>query len=154
MRSSVLTSLMHPGEYLLHDMNRYSVPTKSQKQKGKHRVTTEPTVVDPDICVLFSRYINAGRTINIYDWFESFMQGIENTRPKKLDKGKGKGKAKEGKSVATNDEEAWRREAYGRFMWTIHEMDILGLLRWTGRGTGKKGAECAGKVVWVAPDDS
>jgi len=116
-------------------------------------------VVDPDICILFSRYANAGRTINVYDWFESFMQGVEATRPrvKKVDKptGKGKGKGK-GKARKEEDreegEEAWRREVYGRFMWAVHEMDMLGVLRWTGRGTGKKGAECAGKVVWVVPE--
>ncbi|KAG8754582.1 hypothetical protein FRC14_004934 [Serendipita sp. 396] len=31
---------------------------------------------DPDISILFSRYANAGRTINLYDWFESFAQGL------------------------------------------------------------------------------
>jgi hypothetical protein len=158
MRSSVLTSLLQPGDYLLHDLARYTKSPKPGRtsKKGKGRVVDE-VVVDPDICILFSRYANAGRTINVYDWFESFLQGVEATRPRKVDPPKGKGKGKGSKSTTIADreeraEEAWRREVYGRFMWAVHEMDMLGLLRWTGRGTGKKGAECAGKVVWVVPE--
>ena len=150
-----MNSLMYPGEYLLHDLDRYRSPVKSPKKKtkGQDVVATKPSVVDPDICILFSRYVNAGRTINIYDWFESFVQGVETTRTRKASPQKGKGKGK-GKAAVVDDDEAWRREVYGRFMWAVHEMDMLGLLRWNGRGAGKKGAECAGKVVWVTPDDS
>jgi len=155
MRLSVLTSLMQPGEYLLHDLARYA--KKSQKHSkpnnGSGDAAGAGVVVDPDICILFSRYANAGRTINVYDWFESFAQGVKATRPRKIGNPQGKGKSKEKKGDAVvDDEEVWRREVYGRFMWAVHEMDMLGLLRWTGRGTGKKGAECAGKVVWVIPE--
>jgi origin recognition complex subunit 3 len=101
-------------------------------------------VVDPDICTLFSRYANAGRTINVYDWFESFVQGVEATRPRKVDPPKGKGKGKVQKSTA-DDEEAWRREIYGRFMWAIHEMDMLGLLpRDWEEGSRVRGKSCVG----------
>ncbi|KIM25045.1 hypothetical protein M408DRAFT_329848 [Serendipita vermifera MAFF 305830] len=151
VRSSVLTSLTHPGEYLLHDLRPRKASTKSPKKKREQEDTTNRTA-DPDICILFSRYINAGRTINVYDWFESFVQGIEATKPRKQEKRSGKDKGK-GKPVG-NNEEVWRREVYARFMWAVHEMDMLGMLRWSGRGTGKKGAECAGKVVWITPDDS
>jgi origin recognition complex subunit 3 len=169
---------MQPGDYLLHDLARYtkssssssSSPSKTSKKGGKGNEDGATVVVDPDICILFGRYANAGRTINVYDWFESFMQGVEaaRLRARKVDKpsakstGKGKGKARksavvveeegEGRGDGDGEEEGWRREVYGRFMWAVHEMDMLGLLRWTGRGTGKKGAECAGKVVWVVPE--
>jgi hypothetical protein len=116
-------------------------------------------VIDPDICVLFSRYMEAGKTINVYDWYESFAQGLEASReripaaPEKAGKGKAKSKSKtvdtDAKAV---DEEVWRRETFARFMWSLHELDMLGMLRWSGRGSGKKGAECAGKVVWVTPE--
>lgn len=133
---------------MLHDLSRYiELPSKG-KGKGKQSKAVGSAdgtnVLDPDICILFDRYINAGKTINTYDWFESFAQGLDAARPPK------KGKANK---YTAQEDEAWRRETYGRFMWAIHELDMLGFLRWSGRGTGKKGAECAGKVVWVAPTE-
>lgn len=111
--------------------------------------------MDPDVCVLFRRYVEAGKTINVYDWFETFAQALEGTRPaktKKKKKAKGdKKRSVEEEGEGEGEEEGWRREVYSRFMWSLHELDMLGFLRWTGRGTGKKGAECAGKVVWVNP---
>jgi origin recognition complex subunit 3 len=116
-------------------------------------------IIDPDICILFSRYMEAGKTINVYDWFESFSQGIDYSHLNLGPKQRRKSKAKAGSKAAQQEEEeerkreeVQRRDAYGRFMWSLHELDMLGLLRWSGRGTGKKGAECAGKVVWVTPE--
>ncbi|CCA68371.1 hypothetical protein PIIN_02237 [Serendipita indica DSM 11827] len=141
MRNVVLESLRHPGSYLLHDVTSTSNTTASQSSmNGQETTRRGGPVTNPDICILFARYADAGRTINVYDWFESFVQGLEAGRPQST------------KSKAEFSEEGWRREAYARFMWALHEMDMLGLLRWTGRGTGKKGAECTGKVVWVTPE--
>ncbi|PVF98687.1 hypothetical protein CPB86DRAFT_784524 [Serendipita vermifera] len=142
IRSSILSALLQPGGYLLHDLDSIS-----------------RRVIDPDVCILFSRYIEAGKTINVYDWFETFSQGLDYSHLDPTPKQQRKSKAKPGSKAALKEEEeerkreeAQRRDAYGRFMWSLHELDMLGLLRWTGRGTGKKGAECAGKVVWVTPD--
>jgi hypothetical protein len=130
---------------LLHDLSRYVKPPAKGKSK-QIKVSQDigsSNIMDPDICLIFNGYINAGKTINIYDWFESFAQGLESSRPTK--------KNKVSKQTAKEDE-TWRRETYGRFMWSLHELDMLGFLRWTGRGTGKKGGECAGKSVWINPD--
>lgn len=119
----------------------------SSNANTQEKAERSQAVIDPDICVLFSRYIEAGKTINVYDWYESFAQGLEISReriPVKAGKGK--------KPNAVDEDEQWRRETFGRFMWTLHELDMLGMLRWFGRGSGKKGAECAGKVVWVIPE--
>ena len=103
-------------------------------------------VHDPDTSRLFHLYMEAGRTINVYDWFEAFtvsLEGEANSRV--LD-------ADPTDKMATdveNRKEERRREAYARFMRSLHELDLLGVLRWTGRGTGKKGGECAAKVVWA-----
>ena len=144
MRNVVLESLRHPGSYLLHDVtSSFNTSASLTESNGKER--TRRGITNPDICILFARYADAGRTINVYDWFESFVQGLEAIRSQS--------KASHGRLKGENEdsEEEWRREAYARFMWALHEMDMLGLLRWSGRGTGKKGAECTGKVVWVTP---
>lgn len=139
-----------------------NVDTKIETQQEED-TENSLKIIDPDICVLFSRYMEAGKTINAYDWYESFAQGLEVSReripipiaPVKAGKGKSKTKAVDA-SVDANtnvvEDELWRRETFARFMWSLHELDMLGVLRWSGRGSGKKGAECAGKVVWVAPE--
>ena len=99
-------------------------------------------VRDPDTSRLFHLYMEAGRTINIYDWFEAFAVSLEG-------EGNDTGHVdKMGTDVERNKEER-RREVYARFMRSLHELDLLGMLRWSGRGTGKKGEECAAKVVWA-----
>ncbi|KAG8779870.1 hypothetical protein FRC15_009877 [Serendipita sp. 397] len=180
MRDTVLSALIHPENYLLHDASQFIkvqpappttvTPSKSKrggKGKGKkkkaekveeeeeeepvHNPDLNPDP-DPDISILFSRYANAGRTINLYDWFESFAQGLEAARPSSppppstrtnSTKPNGQGKARRG------GEETRKREYYARSMWSLHAMDMLGLVRWGERGAGKKGAECVGKTVWI-----
>ncbi|KAG8824329.1 hypothetical protein FRC18_010549, partial [Serendipita sp. 400] len=174
MRDTVLSALIHPENYLLHDASQFIkvqpappttvTPSKSKsrrggKGKGKkkkaekveeeegeeeepvHNPDLNPDP-DPDISILFSRYANAGRTINLYDWFESFAQGLEAARPPSppppstrtnSTKPNGQGKARRG------GEETRKREYYARSMWSLHAMDMLGLVRWGERGAGKKG---------------
>ncbi|KAG8808846.1 hypothetical protein FRC17_003747, partial [Serendipita sp. 399] len=183
MRNTIISALSHPENYLLHDASQFikvrpaDKPAPSKRRgkgspiKGKGKATAkdevgyaeneEGAVVDPDISILFSRYANAGKTINVYDWFESFSQGLEAGRASRTkENGHGKGKKRGGKGGDDKDgegeeggDESWKREDYARFMWSLHEMDMLGLLRWSGRGTGKKGAECAGKTVWITPEE-
>ncbi|KAG8813373.1 hypothetical protein FRC19_002452, partial [Serendipita sp. 401] len=215
MRDTVLSALIHPENYLLHDASQFievqpappttATPSKSKsrrggKGKGKKKKAEkveeeegeeeEPVHTpdlnpdpDPDISILFSRYANAGRTINLYDWFESFAQGLEAARPpspppapqKNVPKLSGQGKARRGgrgkgggrgkeemvvvdeaeeeEEGGSDGEETRKREYYARFMWSLHEMDMLGLVRWSGRGAGKKGAECVGKTVWITPEE-
>lgn len=160
IQASVLSALIRPAGYLLHDTPHAHVhaahtsvnqdlemlslesPSKiDRKGKGKARAfrpATPPRIPppvklsNPDTCILFEGYMKAGKTINLYDWFESFsmtvMQGVE------------------------GGEEAAKRQAYARFMRSLHELDMLGFLRWSGRATGKKGGECVAKVVWTIPD--
>ncbi|KAG8769177.1 hypothetical protein FRB91_004292 [Serendipita sp. 411] len=61
--------------------------------------------------------------------------------------------AEEEEEGGSDGEETRKREYYARFMWSLHEMDMLGLVRWSGRGAGKKGAECVGKTVWITPEE-
>jgi origin recognition complex subunit 3 len=91
----------------------------------------------PDTSILFWRYLEAGRMINAYDWYESFKQILdvqreqattaEHATPKK-----NRGSAEE---VATDeeDEEKWGMEIQARFMRALHELDFLGFIKHTGR---------------------
>ncbi len=142
--------MLKPAEYLLHDvpspeeleqMYPPKKTAKGQKSKSHSAASTredeelEPTgITDPDTCILFRRYTEAGKIINVYDWYQSFVVALEPDKPQDTE----------------NTE--WEREAYSRFMWALHELDLLGVLRWTGRGAGKKGSETVGKVIWISPD--
>lgn len=64
----------------------------------------------PDTSILFRRYLDSGKLINIYDWYESFKVVLDAQREERIrarahvsgrkgkekEKGKGKGKSKSG----------------------------------------------------------
>lgn len=101
---------------------------------------------DPDTSRLFHLYMEAGRTINVHDWFEAFAVSFEGEANYHAQDANHADKMN---TDAERSKEERRREVYARFMRSLHELDLLGMLRWTGRGTGKKGGECAAKVVWA-----
>ncbi len=88
----------------------------------------------PDTSILFQRYLDSGRMINVYDWYETFRGVLEMQReegrasPRKKGKGKGKAKAKD-----KEDEKKWQLECQARFMRALHELDYMGFLKHTGR---------------------
>ncbi|KAI0080397.1 hypothetical protein K474DRAFT_1769394 [Panus rudis PR-1116 ss-1] len=106
----------------------------------------------PDTSILFRRYIEAGKKINVYDWYESFVLVLE-TQQRELRKRarsqsksprKGKGKAKAKDTVSDDDdgeltfeneeeEEKWRVEVQARFIRSLHELDFMGFLKHTNR---------------------
>jgi origin recognition complex subunit 3 len=85
----------------------------------------------PDTAVLFRRYLDSGRVINAYDWFESFAQAMssecEGTGPEN-----GTGMEQGGGDESEKGNE-WRRQIQARFLRGVHELDWNGLLRSTGR---------------------
>jgi origin recognition complex subunit 3 len=110
----------------------------------------------PDTSILFKRYLDSGRTINVYDWFESFQAVLEQqkeelskTSPMTMRKGKkkagssakAKGKGKEKQVVVAVAEEdgeeqsgeEWKLEVQARFMRALHELDYLGFIKHTKR---------------------
>lgn len=99
----------------------------------------------PDTSILFRRYLDAGRMINVHDWYESFGQALDTQREQAKEraeeqmkeKSKGKGKEKRKASTVANegevDEEAWRVQVQARFMRALHELDYLGFIKHTGR---------------------
>ncbi|KAJ2915754.1 hypothetical protein MD484_g4658, partial [Candolleomyces efflorescens] len=92
IRASLLSGLLRPLEF--------TVPPSGTKH-------TEPTTTDeslwrlPDTSILFRRYLDSGRLINVYDWFESFQAVLETQREevkKERVRARGRGKAK-GKGI-------------------------------------------------------
>jgi len=80
----------------------------------------------PDTSILFRRYLEAGRMINVYDWYESFSQVIESQRSHlALPTGEG--------SRADEDEEEWKMHVQARFVRALHTLDFVGLVKHTGR---------------------
>ena len=129
------------------------------KGEGKGRALWEL----PDTSILFKRYLDSGRMINVFDWFESFKGVLEVQRkcglvdggdsgdigemevkeremsrsPRKKGKGKekskGKGKEKEVMMEEDEDSEEWKLEVQARFIRALHELDYLGFVKHTGR---------------------
>lgn len=98
----------------------------------------------PDSSILFHRYLDSGKMINVYDWFESFKVVLEEQRkqlkqksrgsPRKSSPRKGKGKEKkEANGYTPMSAEKWRMQVQARFMRAMQELDYIGLIKHTGR---------------------
>jgi origin recognition complex subunit 3 len=84
----------------------------------------------PDTSILFRRYLEAGRMINVYDWYESFSQVVESQRSHlaPADGGENGGHGEE-----EGDEEGWKMHVQARFVRALHTLDFVGLVKHTGR---------------------
>ena len=85
-------------------------------------VDDKPEIPPLDTTLLFDRYLEAGRTINVYDWYDSFAAGIESEKPKI-------------KRNQDKDEEdkKWGHEVQARFLRSMHELDLMGFLAGSSR---------------------
>jgi len=99
--------------------------TTTTKTKELHRLF--------DTSILFQRYLDGARVINVYDWYVAFKMGLDAQRAERV-----KGKGKVGEVVDDGDddddgEEAWQREVQARFWRALHELDYLGFVQHTKR---------------------
>ncbi|KAF9522255.1 origin recognition complex subunit 3 N-terminus-domain-containing protein [Crepidotus variabilis] len=137
VRASIIAGLLRPYEFQNESSIRSSPITKALWQL-------------PDTSILFKRYLDSSKMINVYDWFESFKSVLDLQRihlqeaevstrsssPRK--KGRsgnraGKGKQKEPAPMSEEEEERWKTFVHARFIRALHELDYLGLLKHTGR---------------------
>jgi len=147
IRASIISGLLHPLDYIDADA------TSSSQQRRRLPEIWEL----PDTSILFKRYMESGKMINVYDWFESFAVVLESQRQKMKKerladsaggigstprKGRGKGKSKgkqrqveadENMEGGEEDEEKWKMEMQARFIRALHELDYLGFVKHTGR---------------------
>ena len=80
--------------------------------------------------------------VNVFDWFESFAVVLESQR-KHLKRGSGgredgdmdvdMGGGAEDDGDMDEEEERWKVEVQARFMRALHELDLMGFVRHTGR---------------------
>lgn len=153
-RASIISAILHPIDYLAHADPSSAVNDKAgNEDHGARRVHLWEL---PDTSILFRRYLDAGRMINVYDWYAAFGQVLETQREKAREaaaqahrqrqrttkgkgKGKGQGKARGQEAEETGeeelDEEAWRIQVQARFIRALHELDYIGFLKHTGRKT-------------------
>jgi origin recognition complex subunit 3 len=98
---------------------------------------------------LFKGYLESGKMINVYDWFESFAVVLEARKrqlvKKHIPDGKrgnsGTPSRKRGKQKqvevdnkdAEGDEEEWHTEVQARFIRALQELDYLVFIKYTGR---------------------
>ena len=132
---SIVTSLLEPHEYL-----------------GWDRDTASRTSLTslPDVAILFRRYVESGKMINIYDWYESFSMALEDLGSQEEDendieiddtpskrKTRGSGAASLGTRQVANranhDAIGQKRDVQARFMRSMHELAFVGFLKHTGR---------------------
>jgi origin recognition complex subunit 3 len=104
----------------------------------------------PDTSILFRGYLEAGRMINVFDWYQSFAAVLEVQRQKGLGI---EGQKRVGGSPSDGDvrdpmqsddeaeredgagaeDEKWGMEVQARFIRGVHELDFMGFLKHTGR---------------------
>ncbi|KAI0267313.1 origin recognition complex subunit 3 N-terminus-domain-containing protein [Gloeopeniophorella convolvens] len=110
-RATVLSALLQPHTFL-------------PPSEGDVTPQRLPIWKLPDTSILFRRYLEAGRMINVYDWYESFSQVIESQRshlgPEEVENG-------------AQDEEEWKMHVQARFVRALHTLDLLGFIKHTGR---------------------
>ena len=95
----------------------------------------------PDTSILFRRYLETGRMINVYDWYESFSQVIESQRSHLAPTADSEGHVDEG------DDEEWKMHVQARFVRALHTLDFVGLVKHTGRK-----AEHVMRTVYDVPE--
>lgn len=147
---TVINALLHPHEFVEEFEALFS-----GKEKGTdpdHRQREEDLTDLPDTSILFRRYMEAGKTINVYDWYGAFAQVLDaqrrklakqQSKPTRGRKGKGKARKKDAvpdllrdvaiEKMSEAEQEAWQREVQARFIRALHELDFMGFIKHTGR---------------------
>ncbi|KIM41529.1 hypothetical protein M413DRAFT_445512 [Hebeloma cylindrosporum] len=131
LRASIIAGLLRPYEFVENLDNHVDANS-----------ATKSIWELPDTSILFKRYLDSGKMINVYDWFESFkivldtqrshLKDAANTDNATSPRKRGKGKAKQAQHE-TIDEEKWAVEVQARFVRAMHELDFLGFIKHTGR---------------------
>ncbi|KAH9942072.1 hypothetical protein B0H21DRAFT_751611 [Amylocystis lapponica] len=150
-RSTIVAALLRPqafrreyarfvdslgGPSQIADSSRSSQASEPEDDDRDDSTVEE---VLPDTSILFQRYTEAGRMINVYDWFEAFALELEGQRRREpvdaRDNGKGKERAHEGEDEEEDEEEEerWKEEVQARFIRALHELDFMGFVKHTGR---------------------
>ncbi|KAJ7174343.1 origin recognition complex subunit 3 N-terminus-domain-containing protein [Mycena filopes] len=147
LRPSVISGLSFPYSYTVDDEARQDGENEDEDDEDLQSL--------PDTSILFKGYTRAGKTINVYDWFDNFRMVLEGQREAVAAagqlQGKAKGKKGKGKVKAEaeeeEEEEKWKLAVQARFIRALHELDYLGFIKHTSRGGGGRKGEFVGRTV-------
>lgn len=106
--------------------------------------TSKPLWELPDTSILFKRYLDSSKMINVYDWFESFQTILETQRTELKARSandsmrtspRKRGKMKQSLPETEEELERWTIQVQARFIRALHELDYLGFIKHTNRKT-------------------
>ncbi|RXW15562.1 hypothetical protein EST38_g10288 [Candolleomyces aberdarensis] len=103
IRASLLSGLLRPLEFVSSSSTSSNANTPGAKATEMTTVVSDESLWRlPDTSILFRRYLDSGRLINVYDWFESFQAVLETQREEvKKERARGKGKGRKSGSSAS-----------------------------------------------------
>lgn len=130
--------MLHPESYAAQ--NPYPTVAKREASDLDEAEVEVPAVWElADTSILFRGYLEAGRVINVFDWYQSFAAVLETQRQKGLearDQKQAGDSPSDGAGHEDGEEvedEKWGMEVHARFIRGVHELDFMGFLRHTGR---------------------
>ena len=139
-RPTIVQALLHPDDFI----RAYAgIASPSGQSAPTFDGGREPALWElPDTSIAFRRYVEAGRMVNVFDWFESFAVVLDSQR-RHLQRGERAvgdddmdteaDEDADAGSEQDEEEERWRVEVQARFMRALHELDYMGFVRHTGR---------------------
>ena len=143
-RAHITSALLHPESYAAKDPH----PERGGSDSGGVEGEVPAVWELPDTSILFRGYLEAGRTINVFDWYQSFAAVLETQRQKGLEisdqkqvdgspsdgaaheRRQSDGMSEDGEEV---EDEKWGMEVQARFIRGVHELDFMGFLKNAGR---------------------
>ena len=146
-RAHITSALLHPESYATQNPH----PERGTGDSGGAEGEVPAVWELPDTNILFRGYLEAGRMINVFDWYQSFAAVLETQRQKGLEIGDRKQvgnspsdgaayqrRQSDSGEVMRDDgeeveDEKWGMEVQARFIRGVHELDFMGFLRNTGR---------------------
>ncbi|KAK1229901.1 Origin recognition complex subunit 3 [Marasmius sp. AFHP31] len=147
VRTTIISGLLRPKEFVSDDNRRN--PSDDEKLAEYS-----------DTSILFRRYLDSGKMINVYDWFDSFHAIAEGQRkelkerrmaaaledrragaiqvPETPSKRNSTKKNRKEKVLVEappeeDDEEKWNIQVQARFTRALHELDCMGFVKHTRR---------------------
>jgi origin recognition complex subunit 3 len=148
-----VNALLHPHEVIRAHRELFGSSENTHDDTTGVEEDEESSLLKlPDTSILFERYMEAGRLINVYDLFQSFSVALEQQREQFVQAasqqdGKGKGIAPGEDETPEDEEERWPVEVHARFIRALHELDYMGFIKHTGRK-----ADHVLKTVYDVPD--
>ncbi|KAJ3538531.1 hypothetical protein NM688_g6505 [Phlebia brevispora] len=142
--TSLINALLHPDEVV----REYATLSLEDTEEPDQDPRTPEIWELPDTSILFRRYMDAGKMVNVYDWYESFALELDRQRQEDAHNASTSGSGAKGKQkkqkqkqkrkadpekLSEEEQEKWEIETHARFIRALHELDFMGFIKHTGR---------------------